>query len=105
MPKDAGGIRNQFVAVSPKDGKSILFSSGKDERFGLGPYLVADDKFFILNDDAGMSIAKVSGSEFRVLDNAKITDGQDAWGPLAIAGGYLLMRDSKQMVCIDIRAK
>jgi outer membrane protein assembly factor BamB len=52
-----------------------------------------------------MSIAKVSGSEFRVLDKARITDGQDAWGPLAIAGGYLLMRDSKQMVCIDIRAK
>lgn len=105
MPKDAGGMRNQFVAVSPKDGKNILFSSGKDERFGLGPYLLADDKFFILNDDAGMSIAKVSGSEFRVLDKARITEGQDAWGPLAIAGGYLLMRDSKQMVCIDIRAK
>jgi len=45
-------MRNQFVAVSPKDGRAYLFSSGKDERFGLGPYLVADDKFFILNDDA-----------------------------------------------------
>jgi len=105
MPKDAGGMRNQFVAASPADGKNILFSSGKDERFGLGPYLVADDKFFILNDNSEMSIAKVSGSEFRVLGKARITEGQDAWGPLACAGGYLLMRDSKQMVCIDIRAK
>jgi outer membrane protein assembly factor BamB len=105
MPKDAGGMRNQFVAVSPRDGKKILFSSGKNERFGLGPYLVADDKFFILDDDAELSIAKVSGSEFRVLDKTRIIEGQDAWGPLALTGGYLLMRDSKQMVCIDIRAK
>ncbi len=105
LPKDAGGARNQFVGVSPSDGKKILLTSGKNERFGLGPYLMADDKFFILDDDGEMTIARVSGTEFRTLDKAKILSGQDAWGPLAMTGGYLLARDSKQLVCIDIRKK
>jgi outer membrane protein assembly factor BamB len=29
-------------------------------------------------------------------------DGYDAWAPLAIADGYLLLRDSKTMLCLDI---
>jgi outer membrane protein assembly factor BamB len=52
-----------------------------------------------------MTIAKYSTSTFQVLDKAKILDGQDSWGPIAITGGYLLMRDSKTMVCIDVRAR
>ena len=80
-------------------------SSGKTVRFGLGPYIMADGKFFILNDNGEMTIAKASPQGFTLLDKAKIIDGQDAWGPIAITGGYLLMRDSRQLVCLDIRAR
>ena len=80
-------------------------SSGKTDRFGLGPYIMADGKFFILNDDGEMTIARVTASQFTVLGKAKVIDGQDSWGPVAITGGYLLMRDSKQMVCLDIKAQ
>jgi len=105
LPKDAGGARNRFIGVTPADATKFTVSSGKDERFGLGPYLVADDKFFILNDDGELFIARVSGNSFQVMDRKKILSGQDAWGPLAMASGYLLARDSKEMVCIDIRKK
>ena len=80
-----------------------VFSSGKSERYGLGPYIVADNKFFILDDDGTLSIAKIDNSKFTLLDKEKIIDGQDAWGPIAIADGKLIMRDSKQMICINIR--
>ena len=105
QPKDAGALHNQFVSCSPDNGKKIIMTSGKTTRFGLGPYIYADEKFFILNDDGEMTIAKVSGSGFEELDQAHIIDGQDSWGPLAIAGGYLLMRDSKTLICLDIRKK
>jgi outer membrane protein assembly factor BamB len=105
QPKDAGGMRNQFVCCQAGDCRKIVMSSGKTDRFGLGPYIVADGKFFILNDDGVMTIAGVSSSRFTVLDQARIIDGQDSWGPIAITGGYLLMRDSKQMVCLDIKAQ
>jgi outer membrane protein assembly factor BamB len=105
QPKDAGGHRNQFVACKADDCMKIRMSSGKDERFGLGPYILADGKFFIVNDDGELTIAKATPSSFKVLSKTRIIDGQDSWGPVAITGGYLLMRDSKQMVCLDIKAK
>ncbi len=105
LPKDAGGLRNQFVCCKGNDCSKIVMSSGKTERFGLGPYILADGKFFILNDDGEMTIAKASPAGFTVLDKARIIEGQDSWGPIAITAGYLLMRDSKTLVCLDIREK
>jgi outer membrane protein assembly factor BamB len=103
QPKDAGSIRNQFVVANPNNLTKILWTSGKSERFGLGPYVIADGKFFILNDDGTLTIAQASTKKFVPLDKARIIEGQDAWGPIAIADGYLLMRDSKTMVCLDVK--
>ncbi len=103
LPKDAAGNRNQLVCVDPANFREFVWTSGKTHRFGLGPYIVADDKFFILNDDGTLTIAKVNLNQFEFLDEYRITDGHDAWGPLAIADGYLLMRDSKKMVCLNIK--
>lgn len=105
LPKDAGMNRNQLVCCKPEDCQNILWTSGKDQRFGLGPYVIADGKFFIVSDDGTLTIAKASTSEFVVLDKKRIIEGQDAWGPIAIADGKLLMRDSKQMVCLDIQER
>jgi len=104
LPKDAGGLRNRFVCVDPNDSQKILWDSGSAHRFGLGPYVVADGKFFILKDDGTISIAKATSKSFQFLDKAKIMDGHDAWGPLVVVDGRLLMRDDKHMVCIDVRA-
>jgi len=103
LPKDAGSMRNQFVCYSVNDVKKVIWTSGKADRFGLGPYIFADDKFFIVDDDGSLTIAKVSKTGFVVLDKFRVIEGQDAWGPIAIADGRLLMRDSKKMVCLDIR--
>lgn len=103
QPKDAGSNRNQLVCCSTDDCTKILWTSGKSDRFGLGPYMIADGKFFILKDDGTLTIAKASTKEFVLLDKRKIMDGHDAWGPLAISDGKLLMRDSKKMLCLDIR--
>jgi outer membrane protein assembly factor BamB len=105
LPKDAGGLREQFACYKATDTHKAVMSSGKTDRYGLGPYILADNKFFILSDDGELTIAKYSTTAFIILDKAKIIDGQDSWGPMAVTGGYLLMRDSKTMVCLDIRAK
>jgi outer membrane protein assembly factor BamB len=39
------------------------------------------------------------------LDSYRIIEGHDAWGPLALADGYMVLRDSKTMVCIDLSAE
>jgi outer membrane protein assembly factor BamB len=104
MPKDAGALRNQFVCFDPWDVSNLIWSSGKTKRFGLGPFLLADDKFFILSDDGVLTVIEGSTKEYKQITEAKVLHGHDAWGPLAIADGKLLARDSRQMVCIDVRA-
>jgi outer membrane protein assembly factor BamB len=104
LPKDAGALRNQLVCVSPDDFTKIVWSSGPDKRFGLGPYMIADNKLFIVSDDGTLTIARPDLQQYVELDSYRVIEGQDAWGPLAIADGYLLMRDSRTMVCLDLAA-
>ena len=103
LPKDAGTLRTQFVCVNPADPTKIVWSSGKEARFGLGPYFIADNKFFILNDDGTLTIVRPSTKKYIQLEQIKVfEDGHDAWAPFALADGYLILRDSKTMVCIDL---
>lgn len=105
LPKDAGADRNQFVCCKPDDCQKIIWTSGKSNRFGLGPYIIADGKFYILKDDGNLTIAKASTSGFTVIDKQKLFEAQDAWGPIAIADGKMLLRDSKLMICLDMEVK
>lgn len=105
LPKDAGPLRNQFVCYHPDDCSRLIWSSGKTERFGLGPYLLADGKFFIVSDDGVLTVLRASTNEYIQLARAKVLDGHDAWGPLALVNGRLLARDSRRLVCIDISSR
>ncbi|MBN2774919.1 MAG: PQQ-binding-like beta-propeller repeat protein, partial [Prolixibacteraceae bacterium] len=104
LPKDGGALRNQFVCVTPGNTKNVIWSSGKEERFGLGPFFIADNKFFILDDQAVLTILRLSTKEYTKLEQVQvIEDAHDAWAPFALADGFLVLRDSKKMVCIDMR--
>jgi outer membrane protein assembly factor BamB len=101
MPKDGGALREQFVCMGADGG--LRWGSGKDARFGLSPFLAADGKLFILADDGTLTLARASATAFEPLARAKVLAGVDAWAPMAIAGGRLLLRDSRRMLCLDVR--
>ena len=101
-PKDAGPLRNQLVCVSPSDVTKVIWTSGKDGRFGLGPYLIADQKMFLLSDDGTLTMIKPDSKKYIQMAQKKLFDGQDAWAPMAIADGHLLLRDSKKMYCVNV---
>jgi outer membrane protein assembly factor BamB len=103
QPKDAGPLKNQLVCYHPDDCTSPVWTSGADNQFGLGPYLVADSKILILDDDGTLTMIEASAGGYRQLARARILDGRDAWGPLALVGGRLLLRDATRMVCLDLR--
>lgn len=102
LPKDAGPLRNQLVCVHPDNFNEVVWSSGPEKRFGLGPFMIADGKLFLLNDDGTLVIARPSTSTYQELDRYQVIDGHDAWGPLAVADGYMVLRDAKTMICIDL---
>ena len=102
-PKDAGALRNQLTCYHVSDLRNPVWSSGKERRFGLGPYLVVGDKMFLLNDDSELFMYNFNTSSVSLLASHKILEeGTDAWGPLAFADGYLLMRDSHNLVCLYV---
>lgn len=103
MPKDAKTLRNQLVCVKANDPTQIVWTSGSEARFGLGPYLMVDDKIFLLNDDGTLCIIRKSLKAYEELDRVKLFDGHDAWAPLAVADGYMVLRDAKKMVCINLK--
>lgn len=104
MPKDAGARRKQFVCAAATDPREIRWASGKERLFGLGPFLLADRKFFVLDDDATLTMVRADAGEYVELGRARIFPGTDAWGPLVLVDGRLLLRDATRLVCLDLTA-
>jgi outer membrane protein assembly factor BamB len=76
--------------------------SDKKHRLGLGPFMVVNDYIFALSEDGVLSLVRVDGSRFDVLTEAQVLTGDDAWAPMAFAGGLLIVRDTKVMKCLEV---
>ncbi len=100
MPKDSGELKGQFVCYKP-DG-TFVWASGSDHRFGLGPFLLAGDRFLMLDDEGELTMADATAGEYKPLAHADLLEGHDAWGPLALAGTRLLVRDMNTMACVEV---
>jgi outer membrane protein assembly factor BamB len=104
LPKDAGPLRNQLVCVKADDTRQIAWASGKINRFGLGPYLMADGKILVLSDDGELTMLRASTQTYQELARAQVIEnGHDAWAPMALAEGRLILRDDQKMICLDLR--
>lgn len=104
MPENAGPLKKQLVCFHKSDLLKPVWSSGKDSRFGrgLGPYIVSGNKMYILDDDCNLYLFGIENASVKLLASHKVIDGIEAWGPMAIAGRYLIMRDARNLLCLDI---
>lgn len=104
MPENAGPLKKQLVCYNVSDLRTPVWTSGKENRYGrgLGPYIVSGDRMFLLDDDANMYIFKLESSGAVLMSQYSILDGIETWGPMALAGNYLLMRDSHNLVSLFI---
>jgi outer membrane protein assembly factor BamB len=107
MPENSGALKKQLVCFNKSDLLKPVWSSGKDNRYGrgLGPFIASGDKLFLLDDDGKLFYFRRSETSVSLISSYKILDGIEAWGPMAIAGNYLLMRDSKNLLCLYIGQK
>jgi len=97
--KDAG----EQLACIELDGREI-WNSGKD-KFGRGPYLMADGLIYVLEDRGLLTMVEATGEGYKPLDRFQVFQrAHDAWGPMAIAAGRLILRDLTRMVCLDVSA-
>jgi len=83
------------------DGNEI-WNSGRD-KFGRGPYMVADGLLVLLDDEGLLTLAEATPEAYRAVAQAQvIADGHDAWAPMALANGRLIIRDLTRMKCVNL---
>ncbi len=103
LPSDGGGDRQQLVCMTPEGAR--LWSSGKENTFGLGPYVAVAGGRMILMDDVGtLSLARVGREGFTLSGRHALMagKGRDAWGPMLLVGGRLYVRDSTRLYCLQL---
>jgi outer membrane protein assembly factor BamB len=83
------------------DGK-VRWTSGPAAKFGLGPFLIANGKLIVMNDDGRLTLAEASVDGWQPLAQAKVLNGPDSWGPMALVTGRLIARDMTKMICLDL---
>jgi outer membrane protein assembly factor BamB len=103
LPSDAGARKQQLVCMTPEG--RVTWASGEAYRYGLGPFMIADGKLFMLDDNGKLSLLRASAERFERLAEAKVLSGVEAWAPLALVQGRLLARDRNRMVCLDVAAR
>ncbi len=104
MPENAGPLKKQLVCFNKSDLLTPVWSSGKENRYGrgLGPYIVSGNKMYLLDDDGNLYLFGIKNNTVNLLVSHKILNGVEAWGPMAIAGKYLIMRDARNLLCLNI---
>jgi outer membrane protein assembly factor BamB len=91
----------QFVCLD-LNGK-IVWESGRTEKFGSGPYIIADGMILIVDDEGILTGFEATSADFRKLFSVDIMEDYACWAPMAIVNGRLLLRDQVAMKCIDLR--
>jgi outer membrane protein assembly factor BamB len=103
LPSDGGGDRQQLACMTPEGER--LWASGKDDTFGLGPYVAsAGGLMFLLDDTGTLTLARVGREGYARLARFPVMGGKgrDAWGPLVLADGRLYLRDSTRLYCVEV---
>jgi outer membrane protein assembly factor BamB len=90
------------LACLDTDG-NVVWESGVKNKYGLGPYILADGKLLVLHDMKGtLHLIEATPDGFNDLDSVEVIDGHEAWAPMAIASGRIILRDVTQVKCIEL---
>ena len=87
------------------DGK-LLWEKDSAPSFHLGAMALADGLILNQNGTNGdLHLIDPSPAGYRELAKVELFSlkGDEPWGPLAISDGKLLVRNSNQMICLDLQ--
>jgi outer membrane protein assembly factor BamB len=96
------GIRadGRLVCLTPEG--RVVWESPSSDTFGLGPLLVADGRIYAMNDTGLLRLIEADPSAYRKLAEAQVLEGRESWGPMALAGTRLLVRDFSHLACLEV---
>jgi len=96
------GVRPDEQLVCLGLAGNVVWTSTSANKFGSGPYTIADGLIFVMNDSGKLTIVQANPSAYVQLAQAQVMEGHETWGPMAIASGRLIVRDLRRMMCLDV---
>ncbi|MBN2420254.1 MAG: PQQ-binding-like beta-propeller repeat protein [Deltaproteobacteria bacterium] len=94
-------VREGFMCMDLSG--NIKWKTGKNPHFDKGGYILADDMIISSDGEKMLYLIEPTPTEFRVLAKAELLETKQAWAPLALSDGKLLIRDQKQMKCVVVK--
>jgi outer membrane protein assembly factor BamB len=83
------------------DGR-VAWESGASETFGLGPMLLAGDWIYAMDDSGLLRLIAARPDRYEKMAEARVLEGRESWGPMALAGTRLLVRDFTRLACLEV---
>lgn len=74
----------------------------KSGRFGHGSLLLVNDYLLIMSEQGQLTLAKADPEKYKEMGSVQIFDDR-TWNNFLLAGGRLVARNHKEMVCYDLR--
>lgn len=81
---------------------NVVWTSTSANKFGSGPYTIVNGLLYLMDDSGVLTLAQANSSDYLQLAQAKVLEGHESWGPIAVASGRLIVRDTEHMICLDI---
>ena len=103
-PREQGGLSTGLVCLNLTGER--LWQTGPGLQFENGPFLIADGLAFALHGKTGqLHLIELSAEGPRLLAQAKVLAAEhgNAWAPMALARGRLLVRDQHQLICLEVK--
>lgn len=96
------GVRLDKQLVCLDLAGNVVWTSTSANKFGSGPYILADGMLYVMDDSGTLTLVQPSASGYTPLARANVMEGHETWGPMAIASGRLIVRDLKRIMCLDV---
>lgn len=95
--------RNDGMVCMDVDG-NVKWKTGRSPSFDKGGSILADGLLLTMDGRTGvLYLVAPDPKGFTVLAKGKVLDTERCWAPLALTDGKLLVRDQKQMKCVEVK--
>jgi len=85
---------------------NLKWKTGRSPGFDIGNLILADGLIYILDGARGvLRLAEATPEGYKELAQVKVLSTKMAWAPMALSDGKLVVRDQKQMKCLDVRGQ
>ena len=85
---------------------NLKWATGRNPNFCKGNAILVDGLIYIIDGKTGfLHLFKPDPTGYKEISKFKVLKGGRAWGPMAISGNLLVIRDQTQMKCLDVGAK